>query len=52
MIKWVSLCIGTLIGGGARYVLAGFVYQSFGSYFPYRTFVVNLNVIVYRANWG
>lgn len=31
------------MGGIARYLLAGFVYQSFGSNFPYGTLMVNLS---------
>ncbi len=41
--KWISLCLGSLIGGIARYALAGFVYQSLGSNFPYGILVVNLS---------
>ena len=43
MFKWISLCLGSLIGGVSRYVLAGFVHQSFGSGFPYGTLIVNLS---------
>ena len=42
MIKWFSLGVGSLAGGFARYLLAGVVYQIFGTAFPYGTLVVNL----------
>lgn len=42
MVKWLNLAIGSIIGGYARYFLAGFVYQIFGTAFPYGTLVVNL----------
>lgn len=42
MDKWLSLVAGTLVGGVARYVLAGSVHQLTGSRFPYGTLVVNL----------
>jgi len=42
MVKWFNLAIGSMIGGYARYFLAGFVYQIFGAAFPYGTLVVNL----------
>ena len=43
MIKWTSLCLGSLIGGISRYLLAGVVHQSFGGSFPYGTLIVNLS---------
>lgn len=43
MIKWASLCLGSLAGGVARYVLSGFVYRFFGSQFPYGTMAINLS---------
>lgn len=42
MIKIVCLGIGSLAGGFARYFLAGAVYKSFGTAFPYGTLAVNL----------
>ncbi|OGS01593.1 MAG: hypothetical protein A3G41_06250 [Elusimicrobia bacterium RIFCSPLOWO2_12_FULL_59_9] len=42
MSKWLSLAVGTLAGGIARYVLAGAVYQAAGARFPYGTLAVNL----------
>ena len=43
MIKWFSLCLGTLIGGISRYLLAGVIYQWFGANFPYGTLIVNIS---------
>lgn len=43
MSKWMSLIAGTLAGGVARYVLAGSIYQVFGTRFPYGTLAVNLS---------
>ncbi|MBI2118494.1 MAG: fluoride efflux transporter CrcB [Elusimicrobia bacterium] len=42
-MKWFSLCMGSVVGGVSRYALAGLVYKSFGSNFPYGTLVVNLS---------
>jgi CrcB protein len=42
MVRWVNLILGGAIGTVARYVLAGAVYQWFGTGFPYGTLVVNL----------
>jgi|SRR3989338_7902233 len=42
MVKWLSLALGSIVGGFSRYFLAGFVYQIFGTSFPYGTLVVNL----------
>lgn len=39
----MSLVVGTLAGGVARYVLAGAVYQVVGTRFPYGTLAVNLS---------
>lgn len=41
-MKWILLILGGSLGTLARYGLAGFVYQIFGSRFPYGTLVVNL----------
>ncbi len=43
MMKWLSLAIGGTLGTFARYLLAGFVYQAFGTSFPYGTLAVNLS---------
>ncbi|MBI4249629.1 MAG: CrcB family protein [Elusimicrobia bacterium] len=43
MSKWLSLAVGTLAGGVARYVLAGAIYQALGTRFPYGTLAVNLS---------
>ena len=42
MVKWFNLAVGSVIGGYARYLLAGFVHHIFGAAFPYGTLVVNL----------
>ena len=42
MLKWAYLVIGSVMGGLARYVLAGAVYRKAGTGFPYGTLVVNL----------
>jgi fluoride exporter len=42
MLKWTSLLIGGMLGTAARYLLAGIVYQAWGTTFPYGTLVVNL----------
>lgn len=42
MTKLLYLGIGTLVGGFARYFLAGAVYKGFGTSFPYGTLAVNL----------
>jgi len=42
MIKWVSLTIGGVTGTFARYLVAGFIYRTMGTGFPYGTLVVNL----------
>ncbi len=41
-MKWINLIIGGVAGTVARYVLAGAVYQAFGTDFPYGTLAVNL----------
>lgn len=41
-MKWISLIAGGVTGTVARYALAGFVYQVFGTAFPYGTLAVNL----------
>ncbi|OGW85978.1 MAG: hypothetical protein A3C35_07375 [Omnitrophica bacterium RIFCSPHIGHO2_02_FULL_46_11] len=42
MGKWASLITGGIAGTVARYILAGVVYQLFGTTFPYGTLAVNL----------
>ena len=42
MTTILYLGIGSLVGGFARYFLAGLVYRIFGTTFPYGTLVVNL----------
>lgn len=42
MAKIAALALGSLLGGFARYYLAGFIYRVFGALFPYGTLVVNL----------
>jgi len=41
MNKWLSLCVGSLVGGISRYLLAGIVLKFLGSSFPYGTLIVN-----------
>lgn len=43
MSKWISLAIGSLAGGFARYALAGLAYRVLGAAFPYGTLAVNLS---------
>lgn len=42
MSKWIYFAIASAVGGFARYFLAGFIYQIFGTSFPYGTLIVNL----------
>ena len=42
MLKWTYFALATMAGGFARYFLAGFLYQIFGTSFPYGTLIVNL----------
>ena len=42
MGRWFNLIAGGMAGTVSRYLLAGFVYQVFGTHFPYGTLVVNL----------
>lgn len=41
-MKWINLILGGIVGTISRYLLAGFVYQMFGTDFPYGTLAVNL----------
>ncbi|HNX68340.1 MAG TPA: fluoride efflux transporter CrcB [Candidatus Omnitrophota bacterium] len=43
MTKWFSLILGGALGTIARYLLAGAVYQAWGTGFPYGTLIVNLS---------
>ncbi len=43
MGKWIGLVAASAAGGAARYILAGAVYQAFGTRFPYGTLIVNLS---------
>ena len=43
MAKVTALAFGSLLGGFARYYLAGFIYRVFGALFPYGTLAVNLS---------
>lgn len=42
MIKLLTLAIGSVAGGFARYFLSGVTHRTFGATFPYGTLVVNL----------
>jgi len=42
MAKYVELIIGGSLGTISRYLLAGFVYNIFGTAFPYGTLLVNV----------
>lgn len=42
-MKWFGLIAGGIAGTLARYLLAGFVYETVGTGFPYGTLVVNLS---------
>ncbi len=42
MTKLISLAIGSLLGGFARYFMAGSVDKTFGANYPYGTLAVNL----------
>jgi CrcB protein len=42
-MKWLCLAIGGVTGTFARYLLAGFIYQAWGTSFPYGTLAVNLS---------
>ncbi|MBN1870570.1 MAG: fluoride efflux transporter CrcB [Candidatus Omnitrophica bacterium] len=41
-MKWFNLALGGITGTFARYILAGLVYEVFGTAFPYGTLIVNL----------
>ena len=42
MRTWIYLIIGSILGGAARYVMAGRTYAALGASFPYGTLAVNL----------
>jgi fluoride exporter len=42
MSKWLSLISGGILGTCARYALSGVIIHTFGTQFPYGTFIVNL----------
>ncbi len=42
MTKLICLGAGSLLGGFARYFMAGFIYKAFGSNYPYGTLAVNI----------
>lgn len=43
MTKWMSLALGSVAGGLARYFLASAVNQTMGASFPYGTLLVNMS---------
>ena len=43
MNKWLSLALGSILGGFSRYFLAGWIYGLIGTDFPYGTLIVNLS---------
>lgn len=42
MTKFFLICLGSAFGGGARYLLSGWVLSLFGVAFPYSTIAVNV----------
>jgi CrcB protein len=42
MKQLVLVCLGSAVGGGARYLLSGWVSRTVGSAFPFGTLAVNL----------
>lgn len=42
MARLLWICLGSAIGGGARYLLSGWTLKVLGSSFPYGTLAVNL----------
>ena len=42
MERFLLVCLGSAVGGGARYLISGWAHQLLGSGFPHGTFVVNL----------
>lgn len=43
MTQWLYLITGSVLGGAARYGLAGFVSEKMSANFPYGTLIVNLS---------
>lgn len=42
MERFFWICLGSAVGGGARYLVSGWALKSFGPAFPYGTLAVNL----------
>jgi CrcB protein len=42
MLRFLWVCLGSAAGGGARYLLVGWVSKLLGSAFPYGTLAVNV----------
>lgn len=42
MMRFFWVCMGSAVGGGARYVLSGWLTERWGSHFPYATLAVNV----------
>jgi CrcB protein len=42
MERFLLVCLGSAVGGGARYLLSGWALQALGPSFPYGTLAVNL----------
>lgn len=42
MVQFLLICLGSAIGGGARYLLSGWTLVLFGTTFPYSTLTVNI----------
>ncbi len=42
MTRFLWICVGSAIGGGARYLLSGWTLELFGASFPYGTLAVNV----------
>ena len=42
MERFVWICIGSAVGGGARYLVSGWALKVLGTSFPYGTLVVNV----------
>jgi len=42
MVNFLWVCLGSAVGGGARYLLSAWTLKALGAGFPYGTFAVNL----------
>jgi CrcB protein len=42
MERFLWICLGSAVGGGARYLVSGWALKAFGPTFPYGTLAVNL----------